>query len=197
VIRGGGSTGSRLLGTAAAVMALGGCVLADPAPTLPLVSELPLSIDTTSAYPPVANPAVFVTWPDHFMIPVYETDPSQPLQWIAYEDYSPLSLVPAHQPVHVDPQPFPADLDGGLVRTVVFSLLQPLGPGCHNVEIVVANSFSPGYTPDGPGGGAAVSWTFTNGGNLTDCTTYDAGYLVDASFPDAAAPDATIVEGGP
>jgi hypothetical protein len=196
VIRGARSSCLRLLGAAAAVVAIEGCVLADPAPTLPLVSELPLSIDTTSAYPPVANPAVFATWPDHFMISVYETDPSQPLQWIAYEDYSPLSFVPSNQPVYRNPQLFPADLDGGLVRTVVFPLQQPTGPGCHNVEIVVANSFSPGYTPDGVGGGASVSWTFTNGGNLTDCATYDAGYLVDASFPDAATPDATIVDGG-
>ena len=161
----------------AGVTACSGCVLADPAPTLPLVPDEPPVILVDSAIPSSQS---FSVWPKTFVVPVSLVDPSKPLLWNAYEDYSFVNTVPTSSGSILAG-------DGAAVRTIYIPTLpEPLGPGCHTVEVIVAYGFGGpvGATPVAPGG-AIVRWTFNRSAGLGDCTAIDAGYLEDGSFPDA------------
>jgi hypothetical protein len=175
-----------LLALGASSGAVAGCVLLDPPDTLPMVSDQPPSIVNTSVNPPAG---VLAIWPDTFYVPVNVYDPAQSLYWVAYIDNA-ITQHPGEQTPEV-----PA-VDGGVLRKItVRSLSQPIGPGCHTVEIVVASGFGGSFLPAAPGGDS-VQWLYTGSGNPGDCTPYDAGWLVDGTFPDSGQKDVTVHDGG-
>jgi hypothetical protein len=182
----------RVLVSAAIVAACGttvaACVLADPPPTLPVVPEGRPAIITDSVTPPVG---VITSWPTAFFVPVTVLDPTQSLQWYAFEDFT--SQSQWGTPSGYGPT-YPAD--GSTLFTVTARNVQvPVGPGCHRVAIVVAYAFGQGYVPEAPGGDLA-EWLYAPSGDRGDCAGYDAGKLADGAFPDGSLPDSTVLEGG-
>ena len=163
-------------------MGMGSCILADPAPTLPVVATDPPNIELLSVVP---APGIITEWPDlstGFEIPVSVTDSTQNLYWLAYVDYDPDVPSPTVPAVQV-----PA-ADGNAVRVVHATVPQPLGFGCHTVEVVIAYTFN-GYTPTSAGASVAT-WTFVPSGDLGQC----GSYLYDAGLPDSG-PDAAKRDG--
>ncbi len=162
-----------------AAFAHGGCVLADPPSTLPAVPPTAPGIESQEP-----GSLVLAAWPTRFAITVNVVDPTVILYWEAFEDYTEGAtnpVLPSGRPAEWKPEG-----DAGQTRTLLISNLDsPVGPGCHTVTIVVANSFTD-HVPDPPGG-VYADWIYSPGG---DCTSYDAGPLADGSFPDSAAGDA-------
>lgn len=187
MIRGARSSCLRLLGAAAAVVAIDACVLADPAPTLPLVAQGPIVI-LNSVTPPQG---ILTEWPTRFVVPLYVEDPSKSVQWLAFEDYTTDVTDPLFSPpVTVNPQ------DGGVQFISASSIPRPGGPGCHTLEVVIAYSFSV-FAPTDPSTAAIAKWFYESPDSPGGCAAYDAGDLTDATFPDAALPDATLADGAP
>jgi hypothetical protein len=172
------SMGRVVLGVGLALvvaMGAGSCIVADPAPTLPVVPTEPPNIELGSVVP---VPGIITEWPDlstGFEIPVYVTDSSQTLQWLAYLDYDPVFPSPTVPPVQVP------SADGNAVRVVHAVIGEPIGSGCHTVEVVIASAFE-FATPASPGG-AVVTWTYVPSGDPGQC----APYLYDAGPPDGGA----------
>lgn len=183
----------RLMGcvsVALVTIAVSACVLADPPATLPIVAEGPPSIEA-DVVPSTLN--VLTQWPTSggFVIPVYLIDPTKTIQWLAYTDYSavPMASLPTAAVKSVGPN------DGAAVRVVHAVVTEPVGPGCHTVEVIIAYSFT-GFTPDPPS--AIVSWFFAPSGDPDDCSPYEAGALADATFPGTASEagvDVTVQDG--
>jgi hypothetical protein len=176
-------------GVFALVSFLSACVLADPAPSLPIVQE---SAPTVLARVPPAQ-VIAGDWPDRFTIDVTVLDPAESLQWLAFVDFIPDVTIessnPNNQPVNV-----PASLDGGPIQVVVAGIPRPLGPGCHTFNVVIApgDMNDPGFTgivPVNAAYAASQSWVYTESGNPGACAAYDAGAFVDGTFPDAKPGD--------
>jgi len=172
--------------------ALGACVLIDPPNTLPIVNDPAPAILTSSVEPPEG---VLVKWPEEFYIPVSVLDPAQSVQWEAFEDYTSLLTISGDLPVPGNGLVEPGD--GGVQYVRITDLATPLGPGCHRVAVVIAYGFSgpTQATPVSPGG-AMVQWLYVPSGNPGECAGYDAGWLVDASFPPDVESDANSGKGG-
>ncbi len=179
----------RTMAVGASAAALAACVLLDPPATLPIVQESPPYI-LSGVEPPEG---VLVRWPTEFVIPIYVLDSAQSVQWLAFEDYNPLATGPSGEPVFDKPYPVPPG-DGGVELARITSLPAPTGPGCHTVAIVIADGFA-GWTPVASSG-AIVQWLYVPSGNPGECAAYDAGWLVDATFPSDAKSDANSSDGG-
>jgi len=160
---------------------LAGCVLADPAPTLPLVQPTaPIVVSRAPAAQVIVGP-----WPKQFIIYVTVSDPSEALEWLAFVDFIPGVTTASSNPEGI-PGPVPASPDGGTIGIVVTGISPPLlGSGCHTFEVVIAPGFS-GITPVNQSQAVSQTWVYTESGNPGACGGYDAGAAADGTFPDAS-----------
>jgi hypothetical protein len=162
---------------------LSSCVLVDPPPTLPAVPELPPIVQSSNPPGPVLT-----TWPtEGFAITVYVSDDTAPIYTVAFEDYSDAKgvneILPRGSAVE---WPAPPGNTSETRTIVIRDLSPPMGPGCHTLEIILANSFS-GAQPNPPGG-TVLSWLYVGSGSPLDCmSNYDAGAAADGAFPPADA----------
>jgi hypothetical protein len=177
--------------TGAVGVLLGGCVLADPPATLPVVEESVPSIQNDVVPPP----GFIATWPKRFIVPVFVLDPTQPLKWVAYVDYNSFTNGAIPLPINKAPVPVSDDSDGGIRTVLITTLEQPTGPGCHTLKIVFGSEFQ-GFVPIDPPGGVVVGWTFTGSGTPGDCMPFDAGAFSDGTFPDSGKGDGASLDGG-
>jgi hypothetical protein len=173
------------LGLAASTIAIG-CLTAPP-PALQEANHRPTILPNET--PPVDVPLVF--WPaDDLFIVYVDVDPGASFEWAAFEDYNPsvASSIPFYKGSG-------AALPGGGPVAVSFILGQPPNDGlCHRIDLVVADMFGPGapdpsffHTPTGDYGGDVVTWWYTGGLGIANCSPY-GGALPDGGYP---LPDAS------
>jgi hypothetical protein len=178
-----------LLGSALAVCAGGlgaACVIADPAPEVPVPPLHRPTILHGSVVPP--DTQILSEWPTAtgFVVPVDLVDPSQPFQYAVFVD----DLLRFNGSISPDPT-----LTDAGIRVVQVNLDPPTSPpDCHRIEFIVARAFNGGdlHTPDSVGGDTVV-WFYNPNGDPAGCPTSDAGGL-DGAFPPEAGPEAG--EGG-
>jgi hypothetical protein len=165
-----------------------GCLAAYP-PDLPSApAHRPTILPNES--PEVDVP--LVQWPAQFTVYV-EVDPGQSFVWAPFLDYDPVvNPNPA-----VPPRTEPAQL-GDQPVNVFFSLAMPLDGLCHRIDLLVADAFgqsgqfSPTYfhtpSPEAGVGGDIVTWWYTGGLGLGDCSRF-GGPLPEGGFPFDAPSD--------
>jgi hypothetical protein len=178
------STGT--LGFAASTVAIG-CLTAPP-PALQEVSHRPTILPNET--PPIDVPLVY--WPADDLFSAYvDVDPGASFAWAAFEDYNPSAAFSG--PFRTAPG---SALPGGGPVPVSFILSQPPDDGlCHRIDLVVADMFGPGvptdpsffHTPTGSYGGDVVTWWYTGGLGIANCSPY-GGALPDGGYP---LPDAS------
>jgi hypothetical protein len=182
--------GTSICGLGISVAATGaGCLAAYP-PDLP---EVPAHRPTIL---PDESPEIdvpMVEWPSLFIANV-EIDPGQSFVWGPFLDYDPIANPnPAISPVTVPPQL------GDQPVNVSFSLAMPPDGLCHRIDLLVADAFgrsgpfSLNYfhtpSPEAGVGGDIVTWWYTGGLGLGDCSSLFGGSLPEGGFPFDAPTD--------
>jgi hypothetical protein len=153
------------------------CVLADPPPELPTVPQSPPRIESTAVVPPTNT--VISVWPTTFIVPVDLDNPTVDFEWRAFVDFNPNTGT------------FQASgtsrANGGDAGTRIVDT--PIPPprdltSCHVVEFLVAIHFVGNAQHEFDSvGGDGVAWMYNPSGDPAGCPTFDAGSLVDGSFP--------------
>lgn len=156
-----------------AAVGLAACLIADPGPDLPTPPSLPPSIDHLNVQPPPG--LILTTSPINFYAPVTRIDTTVPYVWRVFADYDSmagaLNILQSKEPT--------------VESAITGSITVPTGPGCHVIELIVADNFgdiSGGHAPTADGGDS-VTWFYSPGGDLAGCPVYTGP--VDASFPDS------------
>jgi hypothetical protein len=155
------------------------CVIADPAPEVPVPPPHRPTILHGSVVPP--DTAILSQFPLSFEVPVELVDPSQAFEYNVFVD----DVFKFHGSV----EPDPTLTDAG-IRVIPVTLSPPDPAFCHVIEFIVALHFE-GADPHSPDstGGDSVAWFYNPSGNPGGCPLYDAGGL-DGAFPPDGAADA-------
>lgn len=159
-----------------------GCLTAPP-PTLQQVNHRPTILPNET--PPVDVP--LVTWPLPPFIAYVDVDPGASFEWAAFMDFNPSDPTDASHIIQRASQS--AAPGGGPVQVSFTPVLSPNDGLCHRIDLVVADTFGlptiPNYyhMPAGDYGGDVVTWWYTGGLGLADCSPYDAGPLPDGGYP--------------
>jgi hypothetical protein len=143
-----------------------------PPPDLATTPPHPPIIDHAGVLPPEGT--TLSTWPTTLWIPVELFDADESFEYAVFVDYDPTATTPPDTPP-VLVRPAPTEIDGGIFLLDVETPNAPLDGLCHKLEVVVAHSFSPAYTPDSVGGDSAWWWYGPNG-----CPTV---WQQDGAFP--------------
>jgi hypothetical protein len=157
-----------------AAVGLAACLIADPGPDLPKPPDLPPSIDHLNVQPPTS--LILTSLPINFYAPVTRIDTTVPYFWKVFVDYDNIA------------QTLPILSSNGATTDLAVSgsiTTLPSGPGCHVVELIVADGFGDVTGGRAPtvDGGDSVTWFYSPGGNLAGCPLYTGSF--DASFPDS------------
>jgi hypothetical protein len=127
-----------------------------------------------------------------FAVPVQVNDPTSIFQWFLFEDYkTPISTL-------VTRSESTADLDGGDIQVVNFTLSPPPGTSCHIIWFFADADLGVDFTPAVPASLTCllctqITWIYDPSGT-GDCL-YDAGGIPDADIlreGSANAADANI-----
>ena len=182
--------GRRIVGCVSALAgagALGGCVLADPPPTLPVVATFPPQIITQDVFP--ATEPVLPTLPSQFVVPVTVPPTTTGVLWQMFIDYTANPAPGAAVQSSSLTGPFEADAGDDIVQLFVPSL-QPLTPGCHTVRIVVMLEDSAGGPDLTSADEGFVTWIYDPSGDPSSCAAYDAGSLNNGNLNNGSLGDA-------
>jgi hypothetical protein len=169
------------------------CLLVDPPPALPTIPPGAPVILTESVSPP--SPGL-TNWTEDaeltFVVPVQVNDPTSTFQWFVFEDYNtPISALINHSAST-------ADLDGGDIQVVDFTLSPPPGTSCHTIRFFADADPGVDFTMAVPASLTCllctqITWIYDPSGT-GDCL-YDAGSIPDADIlrdGSANATDANI-----
>jgi hypothetical protein len=177
--------------TAAMIAGVAGvsCLLVDPPPALPTFPPAAPQIESTSVVPP---PGVVTAsdWPEggelSFVVPVAVNDPTTTFTWYVFQDYGWADSATLEGPTQST-----ADLDGGAIQIIHFSVNPPVGPGCQTITFF-ADADPRQLVSETPSRLACslctpVSWLYDPSG-AGDCPAYDAGGIPEADIlPDGNA----------
>jgi hypothetical protein len=166
------------------------CLLVDPPPALATIPPGAPSILTESVSPPAPD---FTNWVEGaeltFVVPVQVNDPASTFQWFVFEDYNlPISTLIHHSAST-------ADLDGGDIQVINFSVSPPPGTSCHYISFFAdADSTGVDFTTAIPASLTCllctkITWVYDPSGT-GDCL-YDAGGIGDADILREGSADAT------
>jgi hypothetical protein len=160
------------------------CLLLDPPPDLPTIPLQTPVILSESVSPPLPS---FTNWAQGsemtFVVPVEVDDPASTFDWYVFEDVdTPISSL-AHQGEST------ANLDGGAIQLISFSVDPPPGPSSHTITFYADVDTTQTLAPLFPGAPdylvctlcSSVTWIYDPSGSGTS-PTYDAGGIPDADI---------------
>lgn len=178
-----------LAGLAVPVLLVGACVIAEPPTDVPTAPSVRPTIDRASVVPP--SSAVLTSWPDRFYVPVRLSDPRETFFVAYFVDFD--ASGGGNFSVEVST---PVTGNNGSVRTLTVLINQPVGPGCHVVEVFVARQLADQtlndsrgvHTPADPlNDGDSIVWYFNPDGDSAGCPTVDPNLLLPEGGAEAGA----------
>jgi hypothetical protein len=169
-------TSSRVVRGAITTMAslMVACLLTSPA-DLPALPSYPPTIVRASASPPADKP--LASFPRRLSVPVRLLDPTQRFEWRLYYNFESVPTIADRDGTRGLVNFDTVLPDGSNVRELSIDLTPPSDLArCHFIELRVAYAFggTDFNTPAAPGGDS-ITWTYSPGGDLRGCPTFDAG----------------------